>query len=95
MNAHRPDATHPLLLSIVFSAVLLLAPMITHAADKKAEQPASPYPEQTMLAMNDIKGQGHADAVLRQAPRAAEADRSVYGEDLALKLMMHRLAIGQ
>lgn len=95
MNARRPDATPPLLLSLIFAAVMLLAPMITHAADKSAEQPATPYPEQTMLAMNDIKVQGHADAVLRQAHRATEPDRSVAGEDLALKLMMHRLAIGQ
>jgi len=95
MNADRPDNALPLLLSIVFAAALLLVPMITHAADDTAEQPATTYNEQTMLAMNDMKADGLVKEAVRHANRDGEGTGATLEDGLALKLMMHRLAIGQ
>jgi len=95
MNTNRPDSTQPLLMSIVFAAALLLVPMITHAGDDTAEQPTTTYPEQTMLAMNGVEADAHVQSAVRHVNRLDDARPADAGDDLALKMMMHRLAIGQ
>lgn len=95
MNTNRPDSTLPLLMSIAFAAALLLAPMITHAGDDTAEQPTTTYPEQTLLAMNGVEADAHVQSAVRHVNRPNDTRPADAGDDLTLKLMMHRLAIGQ
>lgn len=92
---NRSDSALPLLMSIVFAAALLLVPMLTHAADESAEQPETTYVEQTMLAMNGPEADAHVGAAVRHANRGVDAPAPAAKEGLALKLMMHRLIVGQ
>lgn len=95
MNDDQTDSASPLLLSIAFAAAMLLAPAVTHAADDTAEQPDTTFSEQTMLAMSAPEPDVHVDAAVRHVNRVAEPDRAGTREGLALKFVMHRLAIGR